>query len=169
MSDRSQHDPGVETGPRQATPFTRVWYIAFLVMGLALFFGGLLPWEPALAIADLPDGTDYNLYGWGLDWSVLIHLALGSSISIGAAFSIYGAAWRERIDDSWVYERTGALIAVPGWIAFVLAICAEQPLALIDILFPFTAAIALTVRLVSLWRRERVVRVAYKEKQDEQR
>src|ERR1035437_9058406 len=95
----SKDDPGAETGPRQATAFTRLWYWAFLVMGFILFLGGVTPWEPASLIADLPSGLNTNLYGSGINWNDIIHILLGLFIGTGAVVCLIGAQYRNRIDE----------------------------------------------------------------------
>ncbi len=160
------HDPGAETGPRQATPFTRVWYWAFLLVGLALVIGGLTPWEPAEAIADFPDADAVNLYGWVVDWSMVVPIVLGIFITAGSVLSLVGAQARNRIDESWAYERAGALVGSAGWLGYMLAVGIARPSSLIDSVFPLAAALSLLVRWVTLRKRERVVRVAYEASQE---
>lgn len=162
------HDPGAETGPRQATPFTRTWYWAFLAVGIAIFIGGITPWEPEAAIADLPGPEVYNLYGWGIDWGSLIQIFIGVFIAVGAILCLIGAQYRTRLDESWRYERTGALVGITGWVAFVLAVGAVKPSSLVDLMFPLFCGVSLLVRWITLGTRSRIVRFAYRVKLKDQ-
>ena len=164
MTHPPGHDPGAETGPRQATPFTRSFYWSFLAMGLVLFVAGFVPWEPAGAIADLPDGRVGDLYGLGIDWSAVIHIVLGGVITIGATISLYGARYREQIDHSWTLEQAGAVVGAIGWFCFVLAVGASRPSSLLDAMWPLSCSIALVVRWFTLRSREMTIRPLYESK-----
>lgn len=158
----SGHDPGSETGPRQATPFTRAFYWAFLVMGIALILGGLTSWEPAGAIADLPKSLD--LYGVGVNWGSVIHLVTGVPITVGAVLSLLGAQYRERIDESWRFEQAGAIFGAVGWFGLMLAVGVTHPSSLLDSMFPLACTISLIVRWFTLRGREKIVRPLYEAK-----
>lgn len=164
MSSNGGHDPGAETGPRQATPFTRVYYWLFLVVGISLLIGGLTPWRPAVTLTDLHDWKAWDLYGLGVDWGAVLHIVLGIFITSGAIYSLLGAQYRTWINDSWRYERTGALLGAAGWAVFTLAVGYEKPSSLIDLLFPFSSAVSLIVRYITLGGREKYVRTAYHKK-----
>lgn len=164
MTHPPGHDPGAETGPRQATPFTRSFYWSFLAMGLVLLVAGFVPWEPAGAIADLPDGKNWDLYGWGLDWNTIVHIVLGASISTGAGISLFGARYREQIDQSWRLEQAGALIGAIGWFCFVLVVGFSHPSSLLDAMWPLSCSIALIVRWLTLHSREKTIRPLYESK-----
>ena len=161
--ENTKHDPGAETGPRQATPFTRLWYWAYLVMGIILFLGGVVDWEPSAAIADFPDLETFNPYGWNLNWNSIFHFLFGFVITVGSVFCLVGAQHRDRLDESWRYEATGALIGAAAWLSFMVVVGIARPFALIDSLFPLTAALSLIVRFKTLNHRERVFRTAYAE------
>jgi len=158
------HDQGSEIGPRQATPFTRVWYWAFLVMGIVLIIGGLTTWAPAGSIADLPDGTTVDVYGLGINWRPIIHLLIGVPISVGAIISLIGAKYRETIDESWRLEQAGAIFGIVGWIGFALAAGYQHPSSIVDMLFPLTCAISLVIRWFTLHHREKIIRPQYEAK-----
>lgn len=163
MSIQTKPDPGLETGPRQATPFTRVWYWAYLAMGLVLIVGGVTTWTPSGAIADLPNGTSIDTYGLGINWRPIIHLLVGIPISVGAIISLVGTQYRETIDESWRLEQAGAIFGIVGWLGFVLAAGYQRPSSVIDMMLPLACALSLVVRWVTLRHREKLVRPIYEE------
>lgn len=153
MSERHGQDPGFETGQRQATAFTRVWYWAFLVMGFYLLSQSYQPLDPDLQASGIPWWQGVALVAYPIIISIFI--------TVGAGLGLVGAmAGRWIVTDSWSYERTGALLGVAGWTARFLSLLFDRPPTIMGALFNLTVGVSLAVRWITLRDREKNVREA---------
>lgn len=128
----------------RATPFTLVWYTAWLVMGAVQLVGGLIEeWSPSKALDILPD------------W---VSLLIGVAVTVGALLMLWGARRLQTTTTSWAVERLGAFVTAGGWAAYAIAGMWASFATPAAWLFGVASTAALLARARTLTTREAVTR-----------
>lgn len=91
----------------EATPATRIIYLAWGIYGAVMLFASFTPpWEPSLALAHLPFPFD---------------LVMGAMMLLGGAGSLTGSlpGWRV-LSRAWLCERIGLGLSIAVWSCYAI-------------------------------------------------
>lgn len=119
----------------------RILYGWWALVGVQVVLAGApLPWEPTLALMDLPDELQVTLGCW---------------LILGAAGCLLGTARWRLISKAWAVERTGLWLSSAGWAAYALAAAQEYPAATVSWGTQVAYLAVCVVRILVLARHER--------------